>query len=496
MNEQFDADLSRALKSGAAKELQGWEFTPAMRKNVLARIRTESSGTAAPAGHRRPVSVPRPLIWATVAAAAFMIALKVDVTNLFGAGQKSTSAPQAPAAASSTASAPTPAPQPAQAQELKTEATAAKAMDASPAGAAANSGSVGAQNASAGTSVAKERSVAAASIRLETPTTPPSPGVADAAATLSAEAGFTAKASFVSFHRYAVAAQGKQVLMLDSNGLSAVNHDGVTDWQAPIPGVGFESVLAISADGRIAVNAENKVYLVSGTGKVDATLELEAPATRVTWAPDGRLAVVGTSAQVYKDGKAQFKVPAEVGSQLAFGPEGTLVVLEPGGNLYVYDRDGKAVAAQPRVGGGVLAYGPDEETIITASGAYSRKLDTLRWKMPFEPLGLTLAGDTVIAWNADQIVGLRSQDGTQLWHAAREGAGPGIVKVVTNAGAEGGNRVIVLAATDTGAALWAFLPTGEVKLTQALTAMPLDLTVVGNRVTLLMTGGPEVHEIP
>lgn len=466
MKEQFDVDLSRALKHGTAKELQGWEFTPAMQRNVMERIRAQEAGTAAPAG-RRTARIPRPLMWATVAAAAFLLALNLDLRGFGGSRQESAKSAAPQAASFSTAG------HPGAAKE-------APAPPGSPAGAEAKPAP---QREAASRSMAAQEATKlellppARKIRLEPPVS------AGAATTLTApnnKAVMTATPQV-----YRAAAAGPATILLSATGLTAVGVDGSAAWQRPLAGVTDQSALAVDADGRAAVSVDRKVHVVGRDGALEPSFELPGRATGLAWSPDGRLAAAhGSAVGVYRDGALQFATPASPGAYMAFGPGSSLAVLDSGA-LTVFDPDGRPLANLTGRSGQSLAF-PDEQTVLTAGGAYSRTLEK-RWAMPLQARGIAVAGGgLVVAWSADQVMGLRPQDGAVLWQANVGGAAIELVAVDP-----AGTLVAVASATD----LWVFRPAGEVKLTEPLAAGPSGMTFSGPRLVLLLPDGPSYREI-
>jgi hypothetical protein len=501
VNEPFDVELSRALKEGAAKSLEGWEFTPAMRAKVLERVRTEPAETAPAAPPTKrvdPVRLIRPVAWVAAAAAAFLIVANLGGIERLGGARKemsTTSAPRQDAAAKPEApAAAAPAPNATFTQDRQT--------DQAPAVAAAESlpGSGTAATGAADTSVAQAPAVTA--VALTVPARPDGQGPEAATAAAQAAPRTLALKAAVASENIGLAANSSgPVLSLTGTGLRAQAGDGAPVWDRPLADLSPQSLLAEAPDGRAAVaNGTNLLYLVGSGGELDRTLNSSAPVEQLLWSNDGRLAAAeGDNVVVYEaaTGNAAFTLNAGVNREMAFAPDGLLAVLGDRPNdphrLVLADQKGTAtVEIRPTAVGRGLAFAAGGAVVVAGGHAYSREGRPL-WRMPLVTEGVAAGEKQVIGWDAHTVLAVDAQDGHAVWKADWQGEGPGVRKVVLS---PDGCHVAVVAPLEDGAAFWILDNAGKVLYAERLPQMPVDVSFAGNQVVLLMPQSVIYRSIP
>lgn len=505
MNEPFDVEISRALKEGAVKSLEGFEFTPAMRAKVMDRIRSEAP--EAPPAKRFDVNrAVRPLAWVAVAAAAMVIVINTDLSRLpgFGSAKKSEMKME-------TASAPAAAPAPPADNMAVAKSAPAEPKADSQQPRPTEQQSTGGGNAAGTTPTTTATAVApkapearqVATIELTAPTAANARSVSDAPLAFAPPAGspkMSVAAAAASNIGGAVPQEG-EVLTLSPLGVKKVDLNNAVVWDRPLADLTQQSVLATAPDGRAAVaNGSNLIYLLNNRGELDLTIHGDATINQVAWSNDGRVASVEAKQVVVygaDSGKALFTVEAGEASQVAFTPDGTLAVYSARTpdtrTLTLLDAKGTEIAnAQPAVAGAGLAVTPDGQVVVAGGQAYSRAGDAL-WQVPFKTEGLAVLGDRIVAWDAHHVMTVDARTGSQTgWKAEWKGTAA-INRVVTS---PDGRYVVITAQAEDGALLWVLDRDGKVLLSEKLPQMPVDVGFAGAQIVLIEEGSVQYRLIP
>lgn len=510
MNEPFDAELSKAFKEGAAKSLEGWEFTPAMRAKVLDQARAEVAEAASrpPQRQFRPMDVVRPLTWVAAAAAAFLI-----VTNLghFG-GASTNSKPMAESKsaadrAAAKSAAPTAAPVPATGNAVAQKAAAdAPAVPYSAASAAPEVAATHVETTatSAMTSTAAGMADTALPTVVAMDLTVPAAKDGEAAMAPPQGAPLKSRALAPTPENLSMATNSNgPVVALTPFGLKATNTDGGAAWDRPLADLNRQSLLAQSPDGRAAVaNGANLLYLVNQRGELEHTVYGSATIQKLLWSNDGRVAAAeGSNVTVYDGvtGRSTFTVDAGAGADIAFAADGLLAIYGDRPNdphrLVLLDRVGVAtVEVRPAVAGRGLAFAANGAVIVAGGQAYSRVGKSL-WQMGIQTDGVAALGaDLIVGWNAQMIMAVRASDGKLVWKADWKGAEPGIRKVAVSP--DGRYTAVVAPQEDGGAVLWVLDSTGRLRYSERLGQMPTDVSFVGEQLVLLQPQSVEYRSIP
>lgn len=471
MTDQFDQDLRGALQQG--DELRGWEFSSEMRRKVMDRVRTEQAvGIAPQPAVRRPLSVPRPLIWVTVAAAALVVAVRVGgpLGGFGGSAKQDAAAPAKPSAASTAASPPAAAP-------ITGSAGTAISAESAPGQAPTESAKVGAQDA------------ARPGPRLVVlPLPPASPSTAQAEESKAEAPLAKALMATPAARNVALQSTGSQVAELQSTGLRIVDAAGAEVLKRPLDGITDRSLVAVSSDGRVAVSAGAKVFLLNGSGQVDRTLEIAAEASGLAWSPDGRIAVAdGANATVFEAAKPQFRTAVTPGARIAFSADGGLAVLSQDGakrRLTVLDRQGqRAMEATVEPGGEGLAFSPDGSVVIAAGSAFDRSGNRLwAWPIPLGGVAVVPGQPLMVTWDTRNVAGITPASGNAIWQAEWNGAAGGFRKAVTS---PDGQFIAVLADADGSGVVWVLTPDGSVVYSERLASPPLDIALFGRTLAIL-----------
>ncbi|HYF94132.1 MAG TPA: hypothetical protein VD969_18095 [Symbiobacteriaceae bacterium] len=508
MNEPYDVEISRALKDSAAKSLEGWEFTPAMRARVMERIRTEAAGTAVPDSppSRRfnSARVVRPLAWVAVAAAAMVIVVKTDLTSL-GGSRKASESKAAPAATSA------PAPAPAPAMPVESAGPSAEAQPDNAVFSTTNLKSAPQQPAT-GMGVGTAVPTAAPQQRMLTfeltvpPTDPQKREEVAHALTAPPERRMAPKmaltVSATSNVSGAFPGTGS-VLTLTPFGVKAVDASNATVWERPLADLSQHSIVAGDMAGNAAVaNGGDLLYLIDRNGELDRTLHASGSIGQLAWSDDGRVAAVeGAKVMVYQAeaGKPLFAVDAAAGSQIDFAPDGLLAVYsQPSPDsrmLTLVDAAGTVVAkAQPAVAGNGLAVTNDSAVVVAGGQAYDRTGKPL-WQLPLQTEGLAALGaEQIVAWNAATVMLVSAGNGREyVWKAEWKGDGAGVSRVVPS---PDGRFVVIMAPVEDGAVLWAVSADGRQMMTEKLGEAPVDIGVLGNQIALILPNTVEYRTVP
>lgn len=455
MNEPFDADLRRAIKEDRA--LRSLEFTPAMRQNVLNRIRAEESGAIATArpGHFGP-SRSRPsrfLAPASVLAAAAVLLFAITsfdfslITRSMGSGSPKTA-------------------------EVAQDSPGAMmaAPESMPAPAAPADRTVGALVDASGA-----RSLSLPQAEALKPDDREVYGVG----------GDMGSAALLP-------AGTDRVVVLNDQSIALLKADGSESWKTPLQGIGVTSQVAVSADGSNAVSLESGIQLVSPSGEPVQLISLANPPDRIAFSSDNRLAVaVDGAVSIYQNGMVQFTVTAARQPDLAFSTDGTLAVMAHDAatltsSLTLLDRAGNSIgqAQIPQAGRGLTFNGMGN--VIVAGGAAFDRAGSPLWRAPFQAEGAQpLPGsDLVLLWAPGLLTAVQSQDGMPLW-AVRWRHQP---DTPTRTAVSADGRLIALAASlDSGEqALWLLSGTGAELQALRLNGLPINLAFTSERLLLLM----------
>lgn len=479
MTERFDEDVRRAFQEHN-KSLAGWEFTPAMQQRVLQRIRAEEAGAAA-APERKPrrLTVPRPLLWATVAAAAFLIVLRVGTDGLGGASRKAPSTASAPSA--DKAAAPAAAPQ--------AEAPAGN-------GATANKSLLGATQPTAPNppAVADSSAFHAGSAPFELTLPAPAQEAAPVAAPSQAPRMMVAAPSRLTLAAAPAAGEARD---LSLTGVRALDSQGSPLWERPLPGITDQSLLAVSADGHSAVSAGTQVYVLSPTGEQERVLTFASVLSGLTWSEDGRLAaVIETGVAVYRGEVLQYRTTDAGATNIRFGPDGALAALSAGGagrKLTLYDYAGNRLMQADVAGSAhAVAFSPDGNVLLAGSQAFDRT-GRMLWQAPLDPDGAAPwpGTDRLLLWNGATVQAVDAADGAPVWQA-HYGRPEGIRGVSVS---PDGGSLAIAGATDTGGGLWVLDGTGRQLLAEATPAVPSSLTFVPGRLLFLMDRDLQMRQV-
>lgn len=520
MSESYDVELSRALKESAAKELDGWEFSPAMRAQVLERIRAEEAGQpspAAPAPRRfNPAPVLRPLAWVAVAAAAVLVVVNVGVPK-FGMSTKqeaSTTSAPSPAVAPSTpptdgqgvASTANTKDAPGPVAPAGSEGQAKKTASNEPAQPPAPDQKALAQGPAQPDQTAMKFATATAVhpvVTLEMPMSLASaPEATGPAGALEGPKGKGVMGIAAAPPQNVAMASGAQLVTVTTVGVQQLNADGSPAWMQPVPDLNPLGTVAVAADGRVAVsNGGNGLTILDHTGASLRTIAATAAVSHLAWSADGRLASVeGSLVFVYDTatGKPAFFVDAGINPALAFLPDGALATYGDLPNdpdlLAVTDRKGAILLeARPTTGGHGLAVTDGGKVLVAGGQAYDRAGQPL-WTVPLVPAGLaSLGSDKVVAWNAHTVLVLDGRDGHTVLEASWKGAGRGVQKVVPSAD---GKHVAILAQTDEGPVVWVLNTAGAVTYTEKLASTPVDLALTGSHLVIMLEDSVLMRELP
>lgn len=521
MNEPFDQELSRALKDGVGGPAAGLEFTPAMQRRVLERIRAEA---AAPQPVRTAPVIPRPLVWTAVAAAAFALALRLPLGGGMGgtAGKES-----APISGSSTGASPqmnkppaapavpaVPAPAPAAAAET---AKAAASYDTAPAGAAAVAADAArtpsqtpAPQPAKTEQPAEEKGVTGFAMpgqpAADAPVTQ-SPGAGAAMAragqpeamTLAPEshalgAQSTAKSMAAPAETLRLAAAGNQTLELTQSELRSRDAAGAVRWTLPLERA---DLIAVAPDGRAAVGAGPKVCVVSAAGAVERIVEAAHGVGGLAWSAGGNLAVAGPEGvTVWQEGRPLYQVATAGALQVAFAPDGALAVLSrdsAGPRLALFGPDGaRLMEASPALAGYSLAFTSDG-TLAVANGQAFDRAGKAVWQAPMpRAAGAVAVGSLIVAWDSSTAAGLKGPGGTEAWRLSWPGGG-GIVRAVAD---PAGRYVALLGVTDAGGQILVLDVGGNAVLTEKLPAPPIDVAFTGSGLLIAGQGGVTARALP
>jgi hypothetical protein len=503
VSESYDAELSRALKESAAKELGGWEFTPAMRAKVLEQIRVQESGQSAPAAPapRRfvPALVLRPLAWVAVAAAAFAVVLNVGIP---GASKKE--AAQAPAAAPSEMAATTPEP-----RFADTSGTAGQGGPVQATSALQPGGETGIAPVQQG---GKFKAPGIASVAIApnaVELTLPVDGVAIAVAPPAEEPGIaaidhgnTSMTLMAAMPRNVALASGSPLVALTEGAVQQLNADGVPVWEQPLENLTDTSAVALAPDGRVAVaNGAAELTVLTASGEHQRTLKTSAAAGSLLWSPDGRLAAAeGELVFVYNTatGKREFFVAAGTPADMAFLADGSLATF--GGQvgdpatLVVVDQKGAVLAERVSdTGGRGLAVTVGGSIIVAGGRAYDMAGNPL-WKLSIVPMGVAALGsDMVAAWDAETVAVLNGHDGSLVLEASWKGGGQGVRRVIPSAD---GRYLAILAETEQGPVVWVVDGSGAQVYAEKLGETPVDLALSGNRLMIMLAHSLVVRDLP
>lgn len=452
MTDVFDEELRRAIKAGMQEELKGLAFTPAMRRQVMERIRAEDSGTdSSPRSGRGPSAsrFVRPLAVAAAAAAALLVMTNTGLDGFKMNGQSSGSdlvAKEAERAA------PAQAPGTGEAQMLRDSGQMAQQepgpgglrqsvaeadgiekqapggsetpqvmMGASePADAAGATVPVGEPDARADVAIASAAPEPAAGANVpvggEAANDEPEVSIAmvpEAAGGVLDHQGYLVslpvpampQAETANMLLMAAAPQGDVEAPAPGNcrverteqGVRLVDASGAVLWERTLAGPEGPGQLAVSPAGRIAVSFGGDLYILDSRGETEQLLHLPEMPLEVAWAGDVMLAVADFSGvTVYREGAALWSAPV-------FGE------------------------------------------------------------------GLAAFGDLLLVWSGDQMTALELPEGREAWRAAPEQAGASFERVEVSPDSR---LAALLASLDGGWVLWVVDAQGQVLLTEGLPKEP------------------------
>lgn len=503
MNDEIDRELGRAIKEASAKELQGWEFTPAMRRAVHQRLAEQ----AIPVAEAKPTRSPRPglirgVAWVAVSAAALAIAFNLRGSfGPFSAADKQESHPSEIAAlteekAADPPKAKTGAPpntEPVASNLLMTNQGAGPKTDVHP-------------DPPPVPPPAEIRST-----DVESPgdqgTPPPEPGKADARMTLTVkevalhqpaavergnpkqEHGFgimTVPATPEVFDLLppTVSAPARAVA---SAGLVVYDEAGNIVREEPVAGNAAESPVAVAADGRVAVGTRKEVHLFDASGKAVQSLSLPSEVGTMAWSADGRLAVADQSGvAIYRGGQQQARLNDQPHARLCYTADGGLAVLSEsaaGRNLRLFAPDGSPLASVPVTGAGQGLAAAGE--VVVVGGQAFHPDGRLAWEAPLEPVGVVALGPDgpVAAWDGSQVVLLEPAAGHGLWKA--EYTAGQILKVVPSTD---GQFLAILGSGGEGGAAWVLDTAGEERFAISFQSLPVDLEVANGSLLVVADG--------
>ncbi len=482
MSDSFDMELRKALKESAARELEGWEFTPAMRQKVLDRIRAEeeadSDSTPAPVRRLRPAQLLRPAAWLAVAAAAVVVAVKMDFSGMMGESRQE---------AASVAD-----------QEF---AWVMGAEESARQGAPRLSQVPPKENLKpVGQGAAEETKVNALTVAppdradagmfartqpAEIPLVLP-PEIKSLNADLDAT-GLSVDASDPSGDPTA----RKLAVMLTDAGVRAIGPDAQQVWFQPLPDGVRDAYLAVAADGRVVLAAGAKVFMMNADGGVEQEMDLAGPVTAIAVGMEDRLAVAnGRTVEVYDRSGLQFAVPEPGAPVLALGSSGRLAALSGDGDerrLRVYDPKGELLMTfRPTGQGNGLAFAGDGVVVAGREAYYLNGRPAYQISVDARGLLAVDGGDYLLAWDGQTAALFRAKDGYEAWRAVLKHPG-----ILTHAAVSPDGQHVALAAThDKGGALWVITRSGELRHAERLPAAPRGAAYAGDQLILLLPDGP------
>lgn len=476
MTDAFDQELRRAIQAGMQEQLKGWEFTPAMQRQVMERIRAEGAGAGSSprsSQGRSASRLVRPLAWTAAAAAALLVMIntgldgfkmsnRAPVGDLAATGAERAAPAQAPGTgeASVLKSSGQMAAQSAD-SEIMDQSLAAEEIEAAGAGARtrkAPDGSEAPSGLMGAAEPADEAELPADAEPAAEPDAPVSGDVANDAA--GDEEGDVANGSpevavamlppgegpGVAYQSYLVSlpvpampeAEAANMMLMAAapvgdvdapapgsgrverleNGVRLVDASGAVLWERTLAGPEGPGQLAVSPAGRIAVSFGGELYILESTGETEQLLHLAEVPLELTWAGDEMLAVADFAAvTVYQDGAAL-------------------------------------------------------------------------WSAPLLGEGLAAFGNLLLVWSGDQMAALNLPDGREAWRAAPEQPGALFERVVVS---PDGSRAALLASLEGGWILWVVDAQGRVLLTEGLPEEPA-VTFQADAVQLELAG--EVRSLP
>lgn len=492
MTDVFDEELRRAIKAGMQEELKGLAFTPAMRRQVMERIRAEDSGTdSSPRSGRGPSAsrFVRPLAVAAAAAAALLVMTNTGLDGFKMNGQSSGSdlvAKEAERAA------PAQAPGTGEAQMLRDSGQMTQ-QEPSPDGlkqSVAEADGIekqapgGSETPHAMMGAAEPADAAGASVPAGEPDARVDVSIASAVPEPAAEADVSEDVAAASAAPEPAAGANVPVGDEAANGEPEVSiamvpeaAGGVLDHQ------GYLVSLPVPAMPQ-AETANMLLMAAAPQGDVEAP----APGNcRVERTEQGVRLVDASGAVLWERTLAGPEGPG----QLAVSPAGRIAV-SFGGDLYILDSRGETeqLLHLPEMPLEVAWAGDVMLAVADFSGVTVYREGAALWSAPVFGEGLAAFGDLLLVWSGDQMTALELPEGREAWRAAPEQAGASFERVEVS---PDGRLAALLASLDGGWVLWVVDAQGQVLLTEGLPKEPA-VTFQADAVQLELPG--EVRSLP
>lgn len=500
-----DKELRQWIKEEFDRSLAGWTFTPEMHRTVLERIAREEGPEAT------PVSAPprrfRPAYWVAAAAAAFVLAVNLW-PRVFMNQPQSGSAPDAALMAAQESAPGAAGAAPGEADRgdgLRIRAVPAESGAGSPVQA-----DLSVTSKSEPPRALEPRALTLAPVRLTL-------SVAELPAPVSEERGavFTVRAQDTSGSESAEAAAEEDgaaltmgavpdvldlhplpngnVAVIKRLSVQVVDEFGNLVSESPVEP---EAVaVAVGPAGESAVVAADALIRLTAEGKPAGSVRLDAFPALVAVGGDRAAVADAHGVEVYDGGARVWTLPGLQPQALALAPDGALALLTgspPDARLRIYAADGALQLDRPVAPEGAgFGFLGDGQLLAVGSAVYDRS-GSERWRFPFAPARVSAlaGGGSVLAWNSRQAARVLTDGGIPVWVAElTEGS------IVRASGSAAGELVVVVAAADQGAAVWAIDPSGNQRHAERLSEIPVDATASGEHLLLLTPAGLQVRTL-
>lgn len=504
-----DKELRQLIKDEFDRSLAGWTFTPAMRQAVLDRIAREEEPEAAPVS--TPMSTParrfRPAYWVVAAAAAFVLAVNLwprasTDQRLAGTASDASSgaAPEsAPGAAATALGLP---------DRGNTEMWIAAPPESDGADAATADAGVGVE---AGGVTALSAIPLPARVTLSVAQVPG--GGVDKSGELSVHLTDTAGAPVQSQAEERVAGTSPvkaaatagsdaldlnplpdgTVVVVRRSSVRIVDQMGNLVAESPVEPEA--DTVAEGPAGETAVVSSNALTLFTATGEPSEPIPLDRLPARVAVSGNRTAVAGGAGVEVYEGRVRVLTLPGLRPSAMSLAPDGALALLTgpvPDARLLIYAADGSLLLDRPVAPDGEgFGFIGDGLQVAVGSAVYDRT-GAERWHFPFAPDRVTALADgvSVLAWNSRQAARVLADGGTQVWVAeVTDGS------LVQASGSAQGDLVVLVAAAEDGAAVWAIDQSGNQRHAERLSQVPVDVTASGDQLLLLTAEGLEVRPL-
>jgi len=483
----LDRELRQAIQAEVERSLEGFTFTPEMRRAVLERIAAEEQPLATPAPARRTLL--RPATWIVAAAAALVLAVKLwpDMPS----GPRSGTAPESSSVA--------------QTESTGGASGAEAAADAAAETARTKNGAVQTQERNGEAVALTAEPLCALSalppgepVKLELKVKalyaagPEAQGAAQAESHESTgEPRVTVMSAAPAMLDLTVLSDGS-VALLTSTSLRVVDQHGNVTAEEPL-----DYAPAAFADGAAdgAVVVGDGVIARYGTGgQLSGVLATDSAPLQVSVAFDRTAVADADGVTVYAGDTQAFRLRGMRFDAITLAEDGALAGLSDTAGtprLRVYDATGNQILDQTTAGGSALAFLSGGSQVAAGSEVYDRTSGELLWTLPFAATHAVAAGGHVLAWNAEAAALLEEATGQPLW-VAEAGDGGVILNTVSSAG---GDMAAVVAQSGEGVGVWVIDAEGAERYTELLSDVPVDVAIVGDHLHILTPAGLEVRSL-